>query len=307
MFKKLKHRIKESTFFRKVRAILYGIRLPGFAGLPLLYVLEFFIRGAQKSSLTNRAAAVSFKFFMAIFPGIIFLMTIIPYIPIANFHQKLLISIEGFIPEQVYPMIEQAVVDVVKTRKTGLLSLGFFIALFFSTNGMNGMMKAFNESAFITETRKPLKQRGVAFLLTLSSVITLILTVIFLVLSNRWMLDWYREYDMSKTWYNILLSLKWLPVFIVLYFLMATIFYLAPSKSMRSNFFSTGALASTLFSILFTYLISVYINNFNSYNKIYGVLGTFPIILIWIFLNSLSLIIGFELNVSIRHAENQRK
>lgn len=307
MFKKLKYMIVESAPFRKIRALLYVVRLPGFSGLPLLYVLEFFIKGAQRSSITNRAAAASFKFFMGIFPGIIFLMSIIPYVPVPNFHHKLLVSIEGIIPAQVYPMFEQAIVDVVKRRQTGLLSLGFLIALFFSTNGMNGLMKAFNESAFITETRKPIKQRGVAFLLTFSSVLTLILTVTFMVLSNRFVTQMYQEHEVGKTLYNLLLTLKWLPVFVVLYFQMAVIFYLAPARTMRSGFFSAGALAATLFSILFTYLISIYINNFNNYNKIYGVLGTFPIILIWIFLNSLSLIIGFELNVSIRHAESQRK
>lgn len=275
--------------------------------MPLLHVLEFFLHGVQKSSLTNRAAAVSFKFFMALFPGVIFLMTIIPYIPITDFHQKLLVTIEGIIPEQVYPMVEQTVVDVVKRRQTGLLSLGFFIAMFFSTNGMNGLMKAFNESAFITETRKPLKQRGIAILLTMFGILTLITMVAFLVVSNRIITAYFREGLMSRTWFHTWLSLKWIPVFVILYFLMATIFYFAPSRNMRSRFFSTGALASTLFSILFTYLITVYINNFNNYNKIYGVLGAFPVILIWIFLNALAILIGFELNVTIRHAGNQKK
>ena len=184
--------------------------------------------------------------------------------------------------------------------------MGFFIAMFFSTNGMNGLMKAFNESAFITETRKPLRQRGVAILLTMMSVIILISTVSFLVLSNRFITQAFHGDLINRTWLHIWLSMKWIPVFVVLYFLYATIFYFAPSKSMRSAYFSTGALASTLFSILFTYFITIYINNFNNYNKIYGVLGTFPVILIWMFLNSLSLLIGFELNVSIRHAGKQR-
>lgn len=275
--------------------------------MPLAEVLEFFIHGAQKSSLTNRAAAVSFKFFMALFPGVIFLMTLIPYIPVHNFHQKLLLIIEDVIPDQVYPMIEKTIVDVVRRRQTGLLSLGFFIAMFFSTNGMNGLMKAFNESAFVTETRKPLRQRGVAIVLTMISVVVLISTVTFLLASSRFINQLFHQGYMSRGWFNLWLSLKWVPVFGILYFLYAIIFYFAPSRSMRSGFFSTGALASTLFSILFTYLITIYINNFNNYNKIYGVLGTFPVILIWMFLNSLSLLIGFELNVSIRHAGNQRK
>lgn len=300
-------RIKKLLPIEQILKLLNRIHLPGFAGMPLGEVLRFYVMGIQKSSLTNRAAAVSFKFFMALFPGLIFILTLIPYIPIPNFHHRLIIAIEGFIPGEIYPLLEKTIIDIIHDRKTGLLSLGFIIAAFFSTNGMSGLMKAFNDSAFITETRSPLRHRWVALWLTLFAIFTLIFSIAFLVLSNKLLVGLLKSHHISKLVFSLLSMVKWMIVFMVVFFYVATIFYFAPAPSMRWRYFSAGALVSTLFCILFTYLISVYINNFNNYNKVFGVLGTFPIILVWMFLNSLSLIIGFELNVSIRHAEARKK
>lgn len=300
-------RIKKLLPVEQILKLLNRIHLPGFAGMPLGEVLRFYAMGIQKSSLTNRAAAVSFKFFMALFPGLIFILTLIPYIPIPNFHHRLIIAIEGFIPAEIYHLLEKTIIDIIHDRKTGLLSLGFIIAAFFSTNGMSGLMKAFNDSAFITETRSPLRHRWVALWLTLFAIFTLIFSTAFLVLSNKFLVGLLKAHYISKLVFSLLSMVKWLIVFTVVFFYVATIFYFAPAPSMRWRYFSAGALLSTLFCILFTYLISVYINNFNNYNKLFGVLGSFPIILVWMYLNSLSLIIGFELNVSIRHAEARKK
>lgn len=302
----LGERIKNILPVEQFLKLLNRIHLPGFAGMPLGEVLRFYAMGIQKSSLTNRAAAVSFKFFMALFPGLIFFLTLIPYIPIPNFHQRLIIAIEGFIPGEIYPLLEKTIIDIIHDRKTGLLSLGFIIAVFFSTNGMNGLMKAFNDSAFITETRSALRHRWVAFWLTLFAIFTLVFSIAFLVLSNRLLVNLLQGHHISPFVFSLLSIVKWLIVFVVVFFYVATIFYFAPAPSMRWQYFSAGALVSTIFCILFTYFISIYIHNFNSYNKIFGILGTFPIILVWMFLNSLSLIIGFELNVSIRHAEARK-
>lgn len=302
----LVERIKNLLPVEQFLKLLNRIHLPGFAGMPLGEVLRFYAIGIQKSSLTNRAAAVSFKFFMALFPGLIFILTLIPYIPIPNFHQRLIIAIEGFIPAEIYPLLEKTIIDIIQDRKTGLLSLGFIMAAFFSTNGMNGLMKAFNDSAFITETRSAFRHRWVALWLTLFAILTLLSSIAFLVVSNKMLLGMLQNHHISPFVFSLLSMVKWLIVFVVVFFFVATIFYFAPAPSMRWRYFSAGALVSTVFCILFTYLISVYINNFNNYNKLFGLLGTFPIVLVWMFLNSLSLIIGFELNVSIRHAEARK-
>lgn len=281
---------------------LYRYSLPGFGGVKIAAVLRFLFYGMQKSSLTNRAAAVSFKFFMALFPGIIVLISLIPFVPIENFQKNILQFFAETIPEQIYPLFKDTLNDIIKTRKNGVLGIGLLVTFFFSTNGMNGLMKAFNDSALITETRKPLKQRGIAILLTFFLVIFLFSAVASIILHKN-ALGWlYKAGYINAYWKTYLLQFKWLNVYLLFYLITSAIFYLAPARTMRWNFFSPGAFLTTLFSVFFTFLISLYINNFNSFNQVYGLLGSFPIILIWFFLNSLAVLIGFELNLAIKNA-----
>jgi membrane protein len=233
-------------------------------------------------------------------------MTLIPMLPIPNFQTSLLISLEGIIPAKIFPLVEQTVIDVIKNKNTGLLSIGFLVTMVFSTGGMNGIMRAFNDSALIHDDRKPLKQRLYAAGLTFFGFFVLIAMITFIILTNKYLLSLRNLQYISESVYHILLSSKWLVIFFMIYLVIATLFYFAPAKHLRHSFFSPGSIASTLCAILFTYLFTIYINNFSNYNKIYGILGTLPLLLVWIFLNIVSLLIGFELNVSIMSARKQK-
>lgn len=279
---------------------------PGFKGLSVGEVYDFYAMALRDSSILERAYSASFKFFMGLFPGLIFLMTLIPMLPIPNFQSSLLISLEAIIPEKIFPLVEQTVIDVIKNKNTGLLSVGFLVTMIFSTGGMNGIMRAFNDSALITEDRKPLKQRLYAAGLTFFGFFVLIFMITFIILTNKYLLVLKTNFKISESLYHLLLSSKWLVIFFLIYIVIATLFYFAPARHLRHSFFSPGSIASTFCAILFTYLFSIYINNFSNYNKIYGILGTLPLLLVWIFLNIVSLLIGFELNVSIMSAKKQK-
>jgi membrane protein len=303
---------KLSTFIRKlpiihqVDAMAHKWFPPGFKGLSVGEVYDFYAIALRDSSVLERAYSASFKFFMGLFPGLIFLMTLIPMLPIPNFQTSLLISLEGIIPAKIFPLVEQTVIDVIKNKNTGLLSIGFLVTMVFSTGGMNGIMRAFNDSALIHDDRKPLKQRLYAAGLTFFGFFVLIAMITFIILTNKYLLSMRNLQYISESVYHILLSSKWLVIFFMIYLVIATLFYFAPAKHLRHSFFSPGSIASTLCAILFTYLFTIYINNFSNYNKIYGILGTLPLLLVWIFLNIVSLLIGFELNVSIMSARKQK-
>ena len=279
---------------------------PGFKGLSIGEVYDFYAIALSDGAVLERAYSASYKFFLALFPGLIFLMTLIPMLPIPNFQSSLLISLEGIIPDKIYPLVEQTVIDVIKNKNTGLLSLGFLVTMLFSTGGMNGIMRAFNDSALIDEDRKPLKQRLYAAGLTLFGFLVLIAMICFIIIANKYAADLKINNSISESVYHILLSSKWLLIFFMIYLVIATLFYFAPAKHLRHSFFSPGSIASTFCAILFTYLFTIYINNFSNYNKIYGILGTLPMLLVWIWLNIVSLLIGFELNVSIMSAKTQK-
>ena len=279
---------------------------PGFKGMSVGEVYDFYAVALRDSSVMERAYSASFKFFMGLFPGLIFLMTLIPMLPIPNFQTSLLISLESIIPEKMFPLVEQTIIDVIRNQNTGLLSVGFLVTMIFSTGGMNGIMRAFNDSALVTEDRKPLKQRLYAAGLTFFGFFVLIGMVTFIIITNKYLLQIKLKGSISESMYHILLSSKWLVIFFLIYIVIATLFYFAPAKHLRHSFFSPGSIASTFCAILFTYLFTIYINNFSNYNKIYGILGTLPLLLVWIFLNIVSLLIGFELNVSIMSAKKRK-
>ncbi len=302
---KLLSRIINNPIIVRLKKFLFNMRLPGFSGLTNEEVFGFFIRGMKKGAIGTRAAASTYKFFMALFPGIIFLLTLIPYIPIPNFHHRLLISAEGLIPAEIFPLLEKTLVDTVINKKSGILSLGILFTIYFATNGMNGLIQAFNASAFISETRKPLKQRLVAIFFTFFLVFIMMFVVASMTFIS-WLKSHFRDnlFDFTVVLINIG---QWLFIFSVIYFAIATIFYYAPARTMRWSYFSAGAFSSTIIVILASLGISVYITYFSTYNKVYGILGTIPLILIWINLIVYSLLIGFELNVSIRYADKYKK
>ena len=158
-----------------VRNTCKRLIIPGFDGLSLYDVSMFFFNGLWQGSITYRAAALSFTFFLALFPAIIFFFTLIPYIPIEGFQDTLLVMLQNILPKAAYDNALTTIVDIVKRQHGSLLSIGFIAALFFSTNGINGIMNAFNESVHITETRSVFKQKLVSILLVLIlSILTII-------------------------------------------------------------------------------------------------------------------------------------
>ena len=151
------------------------IIIPGFDGMPLYDVAVFFVKGISKGYITTRASAISFNFFLAIFPSVIFFFTIIPFIPITNFQQSLLDIIRDFIPDEAYATVQTTVEDIVIRPHGGLLSVGFLLSLYFSTNGINSLMIAFNNTYHTIETRSAVKQRIVSIFLVI--IITFLLII----------------------------------------------------------------------------------------------------------------------------------
>ncbi len=276
------------------------IVIPGFDGMPLYDVTVFFVKGLSKGYITTRASAISFNFFLAIFPTVIFFFTIIPFIPIANFQQSLLDIIQDFIPDEAYATVQSTVEDIVIRPHGGLLSVGFLLSLYFSTNGINSLMVAFNNTFHTIETRSVIKQRLVSIFLVI--IITFLLIIsIGLITFGTWLLSILLPAQILKSSFifSLILILKWLIILSTLFFAISFIYYFVPAKKRHFRFISAGSSLATFLIIATTLGINFYVDNFSKYNALYGSIGTLLVILLWIYLNSLSLLIGFELNASI--------
>ncbi|TZF83688.1 YihY/virulence factor BrkB family protein [Pedobacter sp. BS3] len=276
------------------------IIFPGFSPLPLYTVGVFFFQEIKKESLTNKASSLAYNFMLAIFPGLLFLFTLIPYIPIANFQDQLISLIALVLPHNAYMAVESTLQDIVKKQNGGLLSFGFFAALYFATNGVHKLMQAFNKASLTLETRGWFKQRVIALNLTLLMVSALIVGLVIITI-GEYILNFLKsELELKDSfWIYVLMLSRWI-IMIAIYFTTISILYrYGPANPKRWRLFSAGAWLATFLAILTSLGFAFYINNFGNYNKLYGSIGTLIVIMIWLYLNSLIILVGFELNASI--------
>ncbi len=304
VFKKAK-RISEKIVERAEK-----VSLPFFDGVPLYDVAIFFWRSIVDGAITTRASAIAFSFFIAFFPGIIFLFTLIPYIPIENFQNELLLLIKQIAPGSTYDTIQETVTDIVTRPRSGLLSVGFLLALIFSTNGLASMMTAFDATVNSIYRRTWISQRLAAIVLLF--ILFILLTVAIALLTGGQKLINYLDFlGIIRGQFSVFLLTvgKWIITVSLFFFAYAFLYYMAPAKKTRWRFISAGGTLATILSILTLAGFTFYINNFSQYNKLYGSIGTLLIILFLMYLMSLILLIGFELNASIyqAHAEKRDK
>ncbi|MEO6883789.1 MAG: YihY/virulence factor BrkB family protein [Bacteroidia bacterium] len=301
MLKKIEFYLRKHPLSEALIFYLKKVVLPGFEGIPLYKVLLFFFKSIQKGYITTRASSIAFNFFLAIFPSIIFIFTLIPYVPIAHFQDNLIDILQDILPTDAFKATQATITDIVKHHHSGLLSFGFFATLYFSTNGVNAMITAFNTSYLITETRSFLMQRLVAlFLFIVQSIIIFI--AIALIVFTVFLLH-KLHFQRALAFYLIKIG-QWIIVFILFFLLISLTYFLGPANNKKWRFISAGATFATFLCIVTSIGFTYYVNNFGKYNKLYGSIGTLIVIMMWIYFNSINILLGFELNASISHAKH---
>jgi membrane protein len=299
--------IIETKAFLFVKSLLSRIVLPGFQGLPLWYVLSFFYQGLQHGFLGIRAAALSYNFFLAIFPGILFFFTLIPYLPIDNLTSEILQLMRDVMPKDIYDVSSGTIVDIVSRKRTGLLSLVLITSLYFSSSGITSIINAFNSTYHMVERRKWWQQRLVSLSLTLMGFISIIATALLFLFSDIAVAAIMNKKLGAEGALQVILTIvKYLFVVLMTSLGISTLYYYGPAKKTHYYFFSPGSIVATVLFLASSYGFSVYLTYFNSYNKLYGSIGTIILLLVWINLNAWVLLLGFELNASIRSAHTKK-
>lgn len=296
----LKEHISNNRFISNILQFAQTVSLPGFGNVSLYNVGLFFIDEIMRDSINIRAASISYNLFLAFFPLTIFLFTLIPYIPIENLEDQLLYLMNDLLPDYTYKTIESTIQDIVNIPRKGLTSIGFLLALFFASNGVSSMIEAFEKdnSAFKNEAFyvKKIKAIGITILLTMILLITLILIIGGQLLLNKITNILNIEDGIA---HYLLLFIQFVTFFFLTLNSIALIYYMAPSVKDRWSYFSPGVTFTTVVVLITTYGFSFFINNFNSYNRVYGSIGAIMAVMLLIYIYSLVLIIGFELNASI--------
>lgn len=273
--------------------------LPGLEGMRLYDLLEIYIFGIVRGTFTTRAGSIAFSFFMALFPFLLFVLNLIPFVWfIEDFQTRLLNYLETLLPPQTHGMFEKIFYDIANTPRTGLLSVVFILSLFLMANGINAIFSGFEYSWHTKKNRSIIGQYimalGVAVIIALLLLITVIVTIYLTYIIED--LNALGVFTNQMRWPEIA---RYIVFILLIYNAVAILYYFGTKESKDAHYFSIGAFFTTILILVFTYFFAVYIKNFNSYNKLYGSIGALLILMIYIWLNSNILLLGFELNGSI--------
>ena len=299
MATKRSERKKKSAWARWWTSRTKKVVLPGFEGLTLYDLIIIFYAGIVKGTFSARASAISFSFFMALFPFLLFILNLIPFINFIDDFQILFLDfIDSLLPPDTSSFFDPIFYDIAARKRGGLLSVVFMLSIFLMANGVNAVFTGFEFSYHTKVNRSIIRQYfiavGVSIILALLLLITVVVTVYLAFLAED--LKSLGVVNDAVVWADIG---RYLVFTIMVYLATATLYYFGTKEGRLSRFFSIGAFFSTFLTILTTYLFGLYIENFSAYNELYGSIGALLILMVYIWINSNILLLGFELNASL--------
>ncbi|QNJ98548.1 YihY/virulence factor BrkB family protein [Constantimarinum furrinae] len=289
----------------KIVTLSKRIKIPGSNGLSLYDLMAIYGTGIIKGTFSSRATSIAYSFFVALFPFLLFILNLIPYIPVEGFQTRFLIFIEELLPPQTSDFFYPVIADIaVNPRGSGLISFVILLALFLAANGVNAIFSAFEYSFHVTINRGFFRQYMVALVVSIFLALLLLITVGVILYGEIVINDLKgKAYIVNDLFY--ISALQVTIFFIMIYTIIATLYYYGTKEGKESKFFSVGALVTTLLFLLTTYLFGVYINNFSNYNELYGSIGALLIMMFYIWINSNLLLLGFELNISLQRLKDK--
>ncbi|GAA4267909.1 YihY/virulence factor BrkB family protein [Hyunsoonleella aestuarii] len=314
MTKPLEDKLDKIPVLNILVRLLKRIKLPGLEGLSFYDLIELYIIGIVKGALTTRASAISFSFFTAIFPFLLFILIVIPYVPIEDFKMEFLQFLESFLPPSTSDFFFQNIFENIdQTERGGLLSSVFVLSILLMANGVNAVFSGFENSYHEQLTRNVFKQYLYALSIALILAFLVIITIIVLGYIQIYVVQEFfhvledRGFQVDSGgvfWTGVV---KYLFFVLMIYIATATLYYFGTREGRESKFFSIGAIFTTLLIMLTSYLFGIYIENFGQFNKLYGSIGALLVLLFYLWLNANILLLGYELNASLQFLKKYPK
>lgn len=298
---------KHKPFWKRI-PLLVGLvlwakkqTLPGFKGVPIYDVLVFIFHEILDDDISTRANSMSFSFFLALFPGFIFLFTLIPLLPeAAQYAVDINQYMHGFMPESTELYVSEMIHDIMIRPRGGLLSIGLILSIIFASNGMLNLISSFEKNHYETfKSRHWIRKRIIAIALTLAVIVLFLVSSTFIVLGGKIINKVVSFFELDASIFLSFQLVRWFSVVLLIYSSIAVMYRYGPSLKKRISFFSIGTNVATILVIITSIGFSYFVSNFGKYNELYGSIGALIVFLVWINLNSFVLLIGFELNASI--------
>lgn len=292
--------------------LLKKVKLKAFEGLSLYDLFEMYIIGIFKGAVSFRASAIAFSLFMALFPMLLFLLNLIPFVPVEDFDHKFLAFLESFLPAATSDYFGSIYEDI--NKQSGLLSSSFLLSIFFIANGINAIFSSFENSYHVELTRNFFRQYFYAILIGLFLAILLIISCVVFIYFEVYVIQYMSDLAEKTQGVDHLrgdeIGVMIGKVFffaLITYMFTAILYFFGVVEGRKSKFFSSGALLTTILILITTYLFGIYVDKFARYNELYGTIGALLILMVYIWLNANILLLGFELNASLNKLRRKRK
>jgi membrane protein len=304
-------RILQFSTARTTRGWLKRIKFKKHDNLSLYKFLKIFIFNINEDEIMDRANGVAYNFILAVFPAIIFLFTLIPYI--SHYFpeittQTIMEFLEEVTPTNMYSAASATILDIISIHRGGLLTFGFVFTIYLSTNGMMALMRAFNACYRTVDRRNWFRMRLTSTLLTLMLTVVLFSAVVMLI-AGQFSLNYvtthiekFSEVNLHSYTIYFLFVLRFIVIFIVFFIAISCVYYFGPAVHYNWSFFSIGSVVATLAVLGISYGFSFYLTNFASYNKVYGSIGALIALMAWVQLITVVLLFGYEINASLHYA-----
>lgn len=291
------------TLRDRLESVLRLVKLPGFQGVPLYDVLVYFIRGFTQVNLIDRAAAVAFYVFLAIFPTILFLFTLMPYLPLQGLTQNVLEALQSFLPPGTYESAASTINQIMSIEHGGLMSIGLLLAFYFSTSAISSFFRGFNMGDKEFGQVSFIKIQVYSILVMIMFVLLLFLSIVLITVGQRILpIIFTKMHIYSGVVVFLINFVRWLVIIFALIVAMSLLYHFGNPRSSKFKLFTPGSLLFTGMFIVGTILFNFYISNISTYNLLYGSIGGLIIFVIWIYFNCILILIGYELNKSITKA-----
>lgn len=290
---------------KRLESVLRLVKIPGFGGVPLYDVLVYFIRGFTQVNLIDRAAAVAFYVFLALFPTILFLFTLLPYFPLQNVTQNVLDALQSILPPGTFESVASTINQIMSIQHGGLMSIGLLLAFYFSTSAVSSFFRGFNMGDKEFGQVPFFKIQVYSILVMIMFVLLLVVSIALITVGQRILPIFFTKIHFYNSFVVFLINiLRWLIVIFALIIAMSLLYHFGNPRSKKFKLFTPGSLLFAGMFIVGTVLFNFYISNISTYNLLYGSIGGLIIFVIWIYFNCILILIGYELNKSIAKAQD---
>lgn len=304
MSKEIEDKIETIPVVKYLARGLKKVKLGWLEGLSLYELLEIYIVGIAEGAVTYRAAAIAFSFFMALFPFALFILNLIPYIPIQGFQADFMKFVEESVPPRTFDAIAVIINDILNNSHSGLLSSGFLLSIFLMANGLNSILGGFETAHHVVIKRGFFRQYLVALGMSLVMSLVLLVTVAIIVVFEVFIQSTSIQDVFSE---SIPLMVIGRYAFVIVMILLTTSIMLkfGTKHTGKRAFISIGSVFTTILIIISSYFFGIWVVRFSKYNQLYGSIGTLLIMMFYIWINCVILLLGFELNAAVNRIKRK--